>query len=141
MSYSSGKLVSLGRRDLRWAMVEAANHASRHHPHWKKTYRKLEPRIGAKKALVAIGRKLLVAVWHILSEGVPDKHAVLEKVAATFFALAYRVGIKNLPDGMSALEYTRHNLDRLGIGKNLTRLRWGSRTFNLPPSKLKVKQN
>jgi len=141
MSYSSGKLVSLGRRDLRWAMVEAAIHASRVHPHWKKIYRKMEPRLGAKKALVAIGRKLLVAVWHILTEGVPDKHAVPEKVAATLFSYAYKVGIKNLPGGMSALEYTRHNLDRLGIGENMTKLRWGSRTFDLPPSSLKVKKN
>ena len=56
----------------------------------------------AKKALVAIGRKLLIAVWHILTEGAFDKHAVPEKVAATLFAYAYRVGVKNLPDGMSA---------------------------------------
>lgn len=141
MSYSSGKLVSHGRRDLRWAMVEAAIHASRHHPHWKKVYRRLEPRLGAKKTLVAIGRKLLIAVWHLLSEEVPDKYAVPEKVAATFFRHAYRVGIQNLPEGMSALEYTRHNLDRMGIGQNLTKLRWGSKTFNLPPSSLGVKQN
>jgi transposase len=136
MSYSSGKLVSHGRRDLRWAMVEAAIHASRHHPHWKKVYKRLEPRLGAKKTLVAIGRKLLVAVWHILTEEVPDKHSVAEKVAATFFRHAYNVGVANLPDGMSALEYTRHNMDRLGIGQNLTKLRWGSKTFTLPPSSL-----
>ena len=101
----------------------------------------MAPRIGSKKALVAIARKMLIAVWHILTEEKTDKHAVPEKVAATFFAHAYRVGVKNLPDGMSALEYTRHNLDRLEIGENLTKLRWGSKTFNLPPSKLKVKKN
>jgi hypothetical protein len=27
-------------------------------------------------------------------------------------------------------------MDQLGIGKNLTRLHWGSKTFTLPPSSL-----
>ena len=58
------------------------------------------------------------------------------KVAATLFAHAYRVGVRNLPDGMSALQFTRHHLDRLGIGRNLSHLRWGSKTFTLPPSSL-----
>jgi hypothetical protein len=39
---------------------------------------------------------------------------------------------------MSALEFTRHNLDRLGTGGNLTKLYWGSKTFTLPPSKLQL---
>jgi transposase len=134
--YTSGRLVSMGRRDLRWAMVEAAIHASRHHPHWKKVYQGMLPRKGRNKALVAIARKLLIAVWHILMEHQPDRFAVPEKVAATLFAYAYKVGVKNLPGGMTALQFTRHNMDRLGIGKNLTRLRWGSKTFTLPPSRL-----
>jgi hypothetical protein len=139
--YTSGKLVSMGRRDLRWAIVEAAIHASRYHPHWKKVYREMEPRIGRNKTLVAIGRKLLIAVWHILTNVETDHYAVPEKVAATLFAYAYRVGVRNLPGEMSALQFTRHHMDRLGIGKNLTRLRWGSRTFTLPPSSLLQKPN
>jgi transposase len=137
--YTSGKLVSMGRRDLRWAMVEAAIHAVRSHPHWKQVYRKLEPRTGRNKALVAVARKLLIAVWHILTEEQVDRFAIPEKVAATLFAHAYRVGVRNLPGEMSAREFTRHNLDRLGIGRNLTHLRWGSKTIMLPPSSLPPK--
>jgi transposase len=133
--YTSGRLVSMGRRDLRWAMVQAAIHASRHHPHWKKVYQDLLPRKGRNKALVAIARRLLVAVWHILAKHQADRFAVPEKVAATLFAFAYRVGVRNLPGEMSALQFTRFHMDRLGIGKNLTRLRWGSKTFTLPPSR------
>jgi len=138
--YTSGKLVSMGRRDLRWALVEAAISATQHHPHWKKVYRQLEPRTGRNKALVAIARKLLIAVWHILTKVEADRYAVPEKVAATLFAHAYRVGVRNLPHEMSALQFTRHNLDRLGIGRNLTRLRWGSKIFTLPPSSLPPNQ-
>jgi transposase len=137
--YTSGKLVSMGRRDLRWAMVEAAIHATRSHPHWKQVYRRLEPRTGRNKALVAVARKLLIAVWHILTEEQVDRFAIPEKVAATLFAHAYRVGVRNLPGEMSAREFTRHNLDRLGIGRNLTHLRWGSKTIKLPPSSLPPK--
>jgi len=139
-SYTSGKLVNMGRRDLRWAIVEAAIHASRNHPHWKRRYCEMEPRLGRGKTLVAIGRKLLIAVWYILTEEQADRYAVPEKVAATLFAYAYRIGVQNLPGGMSALQFTRHYMDRLGIGVNLTRLHWGSRTFTLPPSKLSTQE-
>ena len=50
--------------------------------------------------------------------------------------LAYAVGVKNLPDGQSALQFTRAQLDRLGIGRELTELPWGSKRFKLPPSSL-----
>jgi hypothetical protein len=43
-------------------MVNAANHAIEHHPHWKKEFERLEPHLGRSKAVVAIARKLLVTV-------------------------------------------------------------------------------
>ena len=49
------------------------------------------------------------------------------------------MGVRNLPKGVTALSFTRDNLDnldRLGIGANRTHLPWGSRTFTLPPSRL-----
>ena len=50
------------------------------------------------------------------------------------FAYAYRVGVKNLPVGQSALQFTRDQLDRLKLGHDLTHLPWGSKHFKLPPS-------
>jgi hypothetical protein len=46
------------------------------------------------------------------------------------------VGVKNLPNSQSALAFTRQQLDRLGIGADLKRIPWGSKTFKLPPSQL-----
>jgi hypothetical protein len=46
--------------------------------------------------------------------------------------------ISNLPDGQSALQFTRNQLDRLEIGQEVTHIPWGSRCFKLPPSKLTV---
>ena len=49
---------------------------------------------------------------------------------------AYKVGVKNLPDGKPALVFTREQLDRLGIGKDLHEITWGSMRHKLPSSKM-----
>jgi transposase len=135
-SHNSGRITKTGRRDLRRAMVNAANHAIEHHPHWKKEFERLEPHLGRSKAVVAIARKLLVAVWHVLSEKAADRFADPTSVACSFFAHAYRVGIRNLPEGQSAIAFTREQLDRLGIGQDLLEIPWGSKPHKLPASKL-----
>jgi hypothetical protein len=92
------------------------------------------------KAIVAIARRLLVAVWHILKNEEADRHAVPVDVARSFFAHAYRVGVHNLPDKQSAVEFTRNQLDRLGIGMEVERIPWGTKSPKLPPSKLTPQQ-
>jgi hypothetical protein len=52
----------------------------------------LEVRLGRSKAIVAIARNLLVAVWHVLHEETVDCHADATQVACAFFAYAYTVG-------------------------------------------------
>jgi transposase len=126
-----------GRKDLRRAMVNAANVAVQHHPFWKKELARLEVRLGRSKAIVAIARKLLVAVWHILTYEAVDCHADEKSVAASFINLAYKIGTKNLPPGISAKAFTRQQLDRLKIGAGITAVPWGSRRIILPPSQLK----
>jgi transposase len=134
--HTSGAITKTGRRDLRRAMADAANHAVQHHIHWKRELERLEPRLGRSKAIIAIARKLLIAVWHVLFRSVADCHADPRDVACSLFAHAYRVKVRNLPDGLSAKEFTRKQLDRLGIGKDLKVIPWGTRKVLLPPSKL-----
>jgi transposase len=133
---ASAGVTKQGRRDLRFAMVEAAHHASQKHPHWKGEFERLEPRLGRSKAVVAIARKLLIAVWHVLTEGCADKYADPEKVAYSFFHFAYKVGVKNLPGGVSATQFTRDQLDKLGIGEDLTEIPHGTKRPKLPKSRL-----
>ena len=140
MTHSSGRITKAGRKDLRRAMVNAANHAVEHHPHWKAELKRLEPHLGRSKAIVAIARKLLVAVWHVLSEQVADRFTDPQNVARSFLAHAYQVHVRNLPKGQSAPAFTREQLDRLGIGKDLEKIRWGSKLFHLPPSKLLIEK-
>jgi transposase len=132
----SGRISKAGRKDLRWILVQCAHSATTNHPYWKAEHARLAKRIGTQKATVAVARRLLVTVWHVLSKGVADTHADTVDVARSLFRLVYRMGVRNLPKGTTALSFTREQLDRLGIGANLTHLPWGNRTFQLPPSNL-----
>ena len=137
LTHHNGRITKAGRKDLRGAMVDAANAAVKHHPFWKKEFERLEPHLGRSKAVVAIARKLLVAVWHILKSEAVDRHADAPSVAASLFRLAYELRVRNLPGQQSALEFTRSQLDRLGIGQNLEGIVWGTKRPKLPPSQQK----
>jgi transposase len=136
MTHRNGRITKSGHKDLRYTMVEAAFHAVQKHPHWKRQFERLEPRLGRNKAIVAIARKMLVAVWHVLTEGCADKYADPERVGSAMFRFAYKVGVKNLPDGVSAVQYTRDQLDRLEIGQDLVKIRHGTKSPKLPKSRL-----
>ncbi len=61
-----------GNRYLRTALIEAAWAAARsRNTYLASLYARLARRRGAKKAAVAVGHSILVAVWHILRKGVP----------------------------------------------------------------------
>lgn len=133
-SRRTGKITKAGRRDLRHVMVEAAQTAANCHPHWQAELARLEPRLGRNKAIIAIARKLLVAVWHLLTKGVADRFSSPQRIARAFLQHAYRLGQANRPAGQSPAAYVRHQLDRLGIGAELTLIRWGAnRAVPLPP--------
>mgnify|MGYP001031030482 FL=1 len=134
--HQTGRITKAGRKDIRHIMVEAAQSAARTHAHWKAELARLEPRIGRRKAIVAIARKLLVAVWHVLTDQEADRFANPQQVACSLLAHAYKMGVKNLPDGQSALQFTRQQSDRLKLGRDLTHIPWGSNQYKLPPSTL-----
>ena len=137
MSTRTGRITKAGRRDLRVALVEAAQVAANHHPHWKAELARLEPRLGRNKAIVAIARKLLICVWHILARQVPDRFAEPKAIAQKFLKFAYRVGKSNRPAGQSAAQFVRELLDVLQLGSDLTSIAWGSKKpIPLPPSAL-----
>ena len=137
--HTTGAITKAGRRDLRSAMVDAANHAVIHHPYWKRELERLEYRLGRSRAIVTIARKLLITVWHVLTEEIVDKHHDPRDIACSLFKLAYAVKVRNLPDKQSAIQFTRNQLDRLGIGADLETVPWGTKNVKLPPSRLRTK--
>jgi transposase len=138
MSTRTGRITKAGRRDLRVVLIEAAQVAANSHPHWKAELARLEPRLGRNKAIVAIARKLLVAVWYILAQHKTDRFAEPEQVAQKFLKFAYQLGKENRP-GQSAAQFVRQRLDALQLGSELTTIPWGSKKpIPLPPSTNKV---
>ncbi|MGH2712971.1 MAG: IS110 family transposase [Thermoleophilaceae bacterium] len=69
-----GHLTHAGPRYLRWALIEAAQHACRH-PVYRERYQRNKARLGkqrgAKVAQVDIARKLAEAIWHMLTRNQP----------------------------------------------------------------------
>jgi transposase len=141
MTTRSGKITKAGRRDLRTVLIEAANVAANSHPHWKAELTRLETRLGRNKAIVAIARKLLIAVWHVLAKQQTDRFVEPEKVSQKLLRFAYDVG-KNNRAGQSAAQFVRIRLDALHLGGELTHIPWGSkRPIPLPPSSLKTERS
>jgi transposase len=136
-THRGGKITKTGRRDLRHAMVSAAQVASRTHPYWQAELARLEPRLGRNKAIVAIARKLLVVVWHVLTKREADRHANAADIAKGLLNMVYKdIGARNLPDGQTAPEFVRRSLDRIGLGKDLQRVTRAGHEYLLPQSSL-----
>jgi transposase len=69
--------ITKGNKYLRRILVQCAWAASRQKNSWLKTkYEQLCVRKSSKKALIAISRKLLVIIWHVLSKQEPYKEYV-----------------------------------------------------------------
>jgi transposase len=69
-----GPLSKHGPRYLRWALVEAAMHASRHPAYrerYERTKRRLGRQRGARVAQVDLARRLAEAIWYMLTRGQP----------------------------------------------------------------------
>jgi transposase len=110
-----------GRRELRWALVEAAWGAVRSDPYWKAQYKRLTKIKHPNKAIVAIARRLLVAVWHILTKREPYRHFDDETIAYKMLIWSQRMDDKAL-NGLSRQQFAKYGLLRLGVGQDLTRI-------------------
>jgi transposase len=69
-----GPLSKHGPKYLRWALVEAALHASRHPAYrdrYERTKRRLGRQRGARVAQVDLARRLSEAIWYMLTRGQP----------------------------------------------------------------------
>jgi len=126
-THRTGRITKAGRRDLRWALVEAAWRAVEHHPHWKNEYERLARRMDKNKAIVAIAHKLLIAVWHVLSEYTADKHAEPKMVATKLMRWSWDL-TEEQRGGLTTREFIRLGLMHLKLGEDLTHLTYG----NLP---------
>jgi len=110
-----------GRRELRWALVEAAQMAVKSDPLLKQHFQEMQKRMHRNQAIVAIARRLLEMVWHVLTRRQPYRHFSQEKIAYKFLTWAWQMD-EEARDGLTRQQFARYYLMRLGIGHDLTRV-------------------
>jgi transposase len=63
----TGSITKQGSRHIRWILVELAHVAIRSQGQIRTFFERLMPKKGYKKAIVAVARKMLRLVWHLLT--------------------------------------------------------------------------
>jgi transposase len=110
-----------GRRELRWAMVEAAQMAVKSDPLWKHRFQEMHKRMHRNQAIVAVARRLLELVWYVLTRRQPYRHFTHERIAYKYLTWAWQMD-EAARDGLTRQQFARYYLMRLGIGQDLTRI-------------------
>jgi transposase len=110
-----------GRKELRWALVEAAWRAIRISPYWKEQYERYLKRMRKpNQAIVVVARKLLVGVWHVLSKEETDEHASEEDLAYKMLVLSWDLD-ESARLGLTYKQFAKYALMKLGIETDITR--------------------
>jgi transposase len=124
-THRTGRITKTGRRDLRHVLVEAAWAAVEHHPFWKAEFARLSRRMDENKAVVAVARRLLVAIWHVLTERAADKHAEPQMVATKLMRWSWELSDEQR-GGLTTRQFIRYHLMRLQLGEDLMHFRYGN---------------
>ena len=120
-THKEKKITKKGRRELRWAMVEAAWRAVRSSPFWKEQYEKYLRRLRKpNQAIVVIARKLLIAIWHVLSQEETDIHASEEDLAYKMLLLSWSLS-EDVRQGLTYKQFAKYALMKLGVETDITR--------------------
>jgi transposase len=115
------RITKSGRKELRWALVEAAWRAIRISPYWKEQYEKYLRRMRKpNQAIVVIARKLLVVVWHVLTKEETDEHVNEEDLAYKMLVLAWDLD-ENVRMGLTYKQFAKYALMKLGVETDITR--------------------
>ena len=120
-------ITKRGRRELRRVLIEAAWVAVQKSPYWKEQFRRLTRGKHPNVAIVAIARRLLVAVWHVLTEQAADRHAVPQMVAFKLMIWAWKL-TQEQRGGLTSRQFVRYGLLRLRLGDDLTHITTGKAT-------------
>jgi len=126
-------ITKAGRKELRWALVEAAWVAVRFDPFWKAQYQRLRVRMHPNKAIVAVARRLLVSIWHILTKREPYRHFDEETIAYKMLIWAQAIGEEGR-QGLTRQQFAKYGLLRLGIGQDLERIEKGGGPRRIAPA-------
>jgi len=103
----TGPITKQGSKYLRWALIEAAHSAVKRPGKLNDYFNSLLPRKGYKKAIVAVARKILRIVWHLL---------VNDEMYVDDIPRVKKIQVPRLPE----------KIERIGIAKILQLLSRGA---------------
>lgn len=126
-------ITKSGRKELRWAMIEAAWRAIRMSALWKERYEELKKRKGPSKAIVAIARKLLVTIWHVLSKEETDRNASEEDLSWKMLLWSWSLG-SEARLGLTPKQFAKYSLMRLGVQNDVTSFMRGKVLRRIAPA-------
>jgi transposase len=126
-------ITKFGRKELRWALVEASWQAIRSNPRLRTEYDRLCKRKHPNQAIVAIARKLLVILWCLLSRQESYTPASDEDLAYKMLTWAWHMERSALR-GLSPQQFAKRGLLELGRGKDLTRIVKGGQPRHIAPT-------
>ena len=130
--YEKG-ITKSGRKELRWALVEAAWQAIRSNARLRAEYDQLCKRKHPNQAMVAIARKLLVILWCLLSRQESYAPASEEDLAYKMLTWAWHMDRSALR-GLSPQQFAKCGLIQLGRGEHLTRIVKGGQPRRIAPT-------
>jgi transposase len=110
-----------GRRELRWALVEAAQMAVKSDPLWKTRFQEMLKRMHRNQAITAVAHRLLELVWYVLTRRQPYRHFSHERIAYKYLTWAWKMD-EAARDGLTRQQFARYYLMKLGIGHDLARI-------------------
>ena len=116
-------ITKRGRKELRWIMVEVAWRAVPRSvsPYWKEQYEKYLRRMRKpNQAIVVSARKLLVAIWHVLTKEETDVHASEEGLAYKMLLISWSLK-DNVRMGLTYNQFAKYALMKLGVENDITR--------------------
>jgi transposase len=119
--YHEKGITKEGRKELRWALVEVAQRAVKSDPLWTRRFQELQQRMHRNQAMVAVARRLLELVWHVLTRRQPYRHFSQERIAYKYLTWAWQMDEESR-DGLTRQQFARYYLMRLGIGHDLARI-------------------
>ena len=102
-------------------------------PLWKERYEELKKRKGPSKAIVAIARKLLVTIWHVLSKEETDRNASEEDLAWKMLLWSWSLG-SEARLGLTPKQFAKYSLMRLGVQNDVTSFMRGKVLRRIAPA-------
>jgi len=131
-THRTGHMTKQGRKELRTVLVEAMWRTVECSDYWHVEFERLTRRMPPAKAIVALARKMLVVMWHVLTEQAADIHANADLVAFKFMIWSWKLTDAQR-GGMTTRQFVRYQLMRLKMGDHLTHVvRGGARHLIAP---------